>query len=197
MVFTNVCFAKANEIEFTSAEREFIQKHPVIRLGVDPLFVPYEFFDSDGQYKGIAADYIKLISERTGIKMEVKQDLTWGQAYEKAVEKELDVLPCVSKTKEREQFFLFSKPYYSFQRVIVVRDSNNTVKKLEDLFNKKVAVKKDSSHNSYLKAFSSIEFSLYPTEEAALKAVADGYETYFVGNLATTSYLTQLSQHVI
>ncbi len=121
--------------------------------------------------------------------MEVKQDLTWGQAYEKAVERELDALPCISKTKEREQFFLFSEPYYSFQRVIVVKDSNNTITKLEDLFNKKVAVKKDSSHNSYLKAFSSIEFSLYPTEEAAIKAVADGKETYFVGNLATTSYL--------
>jgi len=189
IVFSNVGFANANQIEFTATEREFIEKHPVIRLGADPQFVPYEFFDTDGQYKGIAADYIKLLSERTGLKLETEKDITWAEAYEKAVERKLDVLPCISKTKEREPFFLFSKPYYSFQRVIVVKDSNKNVTELEDLFNKQVAVKKGSSHHSYLKAFSAIEFSLYPTEEAAISAVADGRETYFVGNLATSSYL--------
>ena len=188
MVFSNVAYAQANEIEFTPSESEFIQKHPVIRLGVDPQFVPYEFFDSDGQYKGIAADHIRLISDRTGIKMEIEKDLTWAEAYEKAVERKIDVLPCVSKTKEREQYFLFSDPYYSFQRVVIVKEGNNTISKLEDLFNKKVALKQNSSHHSYLKAFDSIEFSLYPTEEAAIKAVADGRETYFVGNLANSSY---------
>ncbi len=188
MVFSNVCFAKTNEIEFTQAEKEFIQQHPFIQLGVDPQFIPYEFFDSDGQYKGIAADYIKLINERTGLNIEVKQDITWTEAYEKAVEKKLDGLTCVTKTKEREQYFLYSEPYYSFQRVIIVKDSNNSVAKLEDLFNKRVAVKKDGSHNSYLKTFGSIELSLYLTEEAAIEAVALGKESYYVGNLATSSY---------
>lgn len=187
LFFNNVVFA--GQVEYTQAEAEFIQEHPVIHLGVDPQFVPYEFFDTDGQYKGIAADYIKLISERTGLKLEIEHNLTWTQAYEKAVERKLDALPCVSKTPEREQYFLYSKPYYSFQRVVVVKENNHSVAKLEDLFNKKVAVKKDSSHHSYLKSFNSIQFSLYPSEEAALKAVADGQETYFVGNLATSSYL--------
>lgn len=186
------CFfsgAFASQVEFTQAESEFIKEHPVIHLGVDPQFVPYEFFDTDGQYKGIAADYIKLISERTGLIIEIEHNLTWTEAYEKAVERKLDALPCVSKTPEREQYFLYSKPYYSFQRVVVVKENNNSVAKLEDLFNKKIAVKKDSAHHSYLKSFNSIEFSLYPSEEAALKAVANGQETYFVGNLATSSYL--------
>jgi len=53
MALSNVCLATANEIEFTAAEKEFIQKHPVIRLGVDPQFVPYEFFvkDAPAHYK--------------------------------------------------------------------------------------------------------------------------------------------------
>lgn len=191
LVFSTIYFAKAseNEIEFTQAEKDFIQKNPVIKLGVDPQFVPYEFFDSDGKYKGIAADYISLISERIGIKMEAKQEPTWSQAYEKAVEKKLDVLPCVSKTPEREEFFLFSEAYYSFQRVIIVKDSNKEIKKFDDLRNMKVAVKKDSSISNFLKGFKSIELSEYPTEEAGLEAVANGSESCFVGNLATSSYL--------
>ena len=44
----------------------FMKEHPVIRLGVDPEFVPFEFIDIDGEYKGIAADYLSLIKERLG-----------------------------------------------------------------------------------------------------------------------------------
>lgn len=186
--FGSDCNAKTNSIEFTEDEKNFIQEHPVVRLGIDPQFIPYEFFDNDSQYKGIAADYVNLISEKTGIIMEPEKDITWAEAYERVVEKKLDVLPCIAKTKEREPYFLFSEPYFSFQRVIVVNDSNTTIKKFEDLFNKKVAVKKNSSHHSYLKSFPSIEFSLYSTEEKALKALVDGVETCFVGNYANSNY---------
>jgi ABC-type amino acid transport substrate-binding protein len=63
-------------IDLTAAEAQFIAEHPTIRLGVDPGFIPYEFFDSDGVYKGIAADYIDLIEKETGLKFEVAEGLT-------------------------------------------------------------------------------------------------------------------------
>ncbi|AFV01712.1 hypothetical protein UNSWDHB_2946 [Dehalobacter sp. UNSWDHB] len=188
-IFNQTCAAQINEIEFTPEEKNFIQQHPVICVGVDPQFTPYEFLDTDGVYKGIAADYLQLISERTGIKFEISQDITWSEAYEKAVEKKLDILPCVTLTKEREEYFLYSNYYYAFQRVIVVKENNETVTDLSDLLNKTVAVKKDGSHNSFLKEFPSINLSLYLTEESALEAVAAGKESYYVGNLATASYI--------
>jgi hypothetical protein len=40
-------------IELTQEEKDFIRRHPVVYLGVDPTFVPYEFFDSDGKYKAL------------------------------------------------------------------------------------------------------------------------------------------------
>ena len=43
----------------------------MIRLGVDPEFVPFEFIDENGEYKGIAADYLSLISEKTGLQFEL------------------------------------------------------------------------------------------------------------------------------
>ena len=63
------------KLQLTQQEQDFIKEHPVIHLGVDPTFVPYEFIDTDGQYKGIAADYIALICEKTGLMMEVKKAL--------------------------------------------------------------------------------------------------------------------------
>lgn len=176
-------------IELTQSEKDFIKEHPVIHLGVDPEFIPYEFIDTDGKYKGIAADYIDLICKMTGLQMVAAPDLIWSEAYELAVEKELDVLPCVSKTAAREQYFLFSDPYYSFQRAVYINETNKKISSFEDLSDMTVAVQANSSHHSYLIAFDTISLSLYPTVEDALQAVSNGDELAFVGNFATTNYL--------
>jgi signal transduction histidine kinase/CheY-like chemotaxis protein len=200
LLFCNVCFAAtaesdtastdvADKIIWTDAEKKFIEDHPLIRLGVDPEFIPYEFIDSDGVYKGMAADYIELICQQTGLEMVVEKDLTWSEAYEYAVEKKLDVLSCVSKTTQRQQYFLFSNDYINFQRVIFVNDSNRSINSIEDLYGSTAAVQTNSSHHNYLQAYKEIKLSLYPTVEEALQAVADGTETAFVGNLATSGYL--------
>lgn len=180
-------------IRLTEGEKAFIKEHPVIKVGVDPKFIPYEFFDSDGIYKGIAADYMELISEETGLTFEVAPDLTWTEAYEKAAEGELDILPCISKTPQREQFFLFSNSYITFQRVIFVNKNNTTIKTLDDLNGKTVAVQTNSSHHSYLSSNKNIKLSLYTDVGEALHAVSEERETAFVGNLATSSYLIKSS----
>ncbi len=190
LLFPSACFAQAAEPKFTEEEKQFINTHPVVHLCVDPNFVPYEFIDSDGVYKGIAADYIKLLSEKTGIEMVVDKNLPWTEAYELAVEKKLDVLPCVAKTPQREEYFLFSDPYIDFQRVIVVQDSNNDIKNFDDLRNVPTAVQKNSSHHSFMTSeHPEIPLSPYSTVEDALTAVSVGTEKAYIGNLATTSYL--------
>ena len=42
------CYARDDSINWTPEELAFMEAHPVIRLGVDPKFVPFEFLDEDG-----------------------------------------------------------------------------------------------------------------------------------------------------
>lgn len=181
----------SSALSLTEDEILFIQEHPTINLGIDPGFIPYEFFDSDGVYKGIAADYLSLIAEKTGLVFEIARGLTWSQAYEDAVERKLDALPCVSKTAQREKYFLFSDAYISFVRVIFVNKDNTSVNSFEDLFSKSVAVQRNSSHHSYLLDYPQIEPVLFTNVEDALRAVADGTQQAFIGNLATSNYLAK------
>lgn len=180
--------ASTTSLNFTTEEALFIEEHPVIELGVDPSFVPFEFMDQ-GVYKGIAADYLRLISLRTGITFQVREGLTWPEAYELALAGELPMLPAISKTEEREEHFLFSKPYYYFKRVIVTSDTELSIGDVKDLEGLVVAVQRGSSHHSYLMGFPKINLSLYDSVESALTAVANGRERAFVGNLATTNHL--------
>ena len=61
------CYAAEPELSFTEEEKAFIAEHPVIRSGIDPNLVPFEFIDKDGEYKGITKDYVEIISEKTGL----------------------------------------------------------------------------------------------------------------------------------
>jgi len=179
-------------IRLTAEEKAFIAQHPVIYLGVDPSSMPYEFFDTDGEYKGITADYVALICKRTGLNLVPVENVTWAQAYEMGVEKKLDVLSCVAKTEARQKYFLFSDPYITFQRVIFVNSDTDAVHSLKDLYGKSAAVQAESSHEAFLASYVSIDAHPYPTVEQALEALSSGQETAFIGNLATTIYLGKL-----
>ena len=177
--------------KLTDREIEFIENHPIITMGTDPHFVPFEFIDSKGEYKGITADYLEIISEKTGLEFKRLTDLSWVEAYEKGVNKEVDILPAVAKTEARAEIFLYSDPYYHFKRIIVTRDDNQEIKNIDDLKGKMVAVQKNSSHHSYLMEFPQINISLYESVENAVTAVSTGSEEAFIGNLASTNYLIQ------
>jgi two-component system sensor histidine kinase/response regulator len=181
-------FASNNSISWTEDELSFLEEHPVIRLGVDPGFVPFEFIDGDGEYKGIAADYLELMSQKTGLQFEF-MSLAWPEAYDMALVGDVDALPAIGKTDDREKHFLFSEPYYYYKRVIVTRDIDTHISGIEDLEGLAVAVQRNSSHHSYLLSYPNINLSLYDSVEAALTNVVTGTEKAFVGNLATTNYM--------
>lgn len=182
-------YANADELNLTSQEKQFIEEHPIIYMAVDPSFFPYEFIDTDGSYKGIAADYLAIISEKTGIEFVVDPKLTWSQAYEKAVRGELDMLASVLKTPTREEYFTFSDSYYYTYRSIFVSNQNEVITAFSDLENTSVAVQKNSSHHTYLLEYPNIKLSFYETVAEAIKAVSEGKEQAFVGNFATTNYI--------
>lgn len=181
-------YAENTEINFSENELNFIKNHQYIKVGVDPNFLPFEYIDSKGEYNGISKDYTDIITKKTGINFIIQKDLSWPETYDLAVKGEIDILPAVSETAERDKHFLFSEPYYFVKRVIVTKDTENSVGGIEDLNGTTVAVQKNSSHHSYLLGFPKINLSLYDSVEAALTAVANGSEKSYVGNLATTNY---------
>ena len=192
---TGICFyseisiSALEDISLTVEEINFIKTHPVIIVGVDPKFVPFEFIDDEGDYKGIAADHLDLISELTGLRFEVQRGITWPEAYDRALSGEIDLLPAVSVTEERKLYFRFSEPYHNFRRVIVTRNNDTGIADLDDLKGLTVAVQRNSSHHSYLLSYHDINLSLYDSVESALMAVSNGKERVFLGNLATTDHL--------
>lgn len=174
-------------VPLTPEERTWLKAHPVIRLGVDPQFAPFEFITEDGRYAGIASSYVSAIGEKLGVEFRPEPGLSWKEAVQKAKNREIDILPCVGITEERKQFFVYSKPYLSFPRVIITRTESD-VRTLGDLRHLKVAVQVDSSHHGFLKEQTDLTPVLYDTFQEAMKALSQGDNDAVIGNLGVATH---------
>ncbi len=177
----------AADNDFTQEELEYIKEHPVIITAVDPMFQPYEFIDSDGNYKGMAADYLKLIEIKTGLTFKILEGLSWPEAYDKALNGEVQLLPCIGITEERHEYFLFTEGYFKYQRAIFSLDSSE-IYGFNDLRKIKVGVQRNSSHYSDLVREGDIELTLYDNTKDLLMALSKGEVDVIVANYASTKY---------
>jgi ABC-type amino acid transport substrate-binding protein len=120
----------------------WIKSHPVIRLGVDPGWPPFDFIDAKGQHQGLAADVLKLLSERLGFRLFLVPGLTWSQVLEGARERTVDLISICAETPERSKYLKFSQPFVNMPWVIVTRNDFRPVQNLADMVNDRVAMVK-------------------------------------------------------
>lgn len=177
-------------IDLTEKEREWIKNHPDIRLGIDPEFAPYEFIE-DGTYKGIVSDYIKLLNKRLHLNMQIVHGLTWKEVIKQAKAGNIDVLPAVGITSERQQFLNYTSAYLNFHRVLITRNSTNYIIGVSELSDYTVGVQENSSHHGYLLDNTAVKPHLYKSLEEALLAVSGGEIDLLVGNVASSTYWIQ------
>jgi PAS domain S-box-containing protein len=175
-------------ISLTELEKKWLETNREIILGVDPGFAPFEYIDENGEYQGIASDYVAIINRIFGLNMKVKPGLQWSEVIDASKKREIDVLPCVGITDERMEYLTYSKPYITFYRAIITRSDHGFISGLVDVDRERVAVQKNSSHHGWLRENSSIEPILFETFNDAMAAVSTGKADACIGNVTVAAY---------
>ena len=179
-------------VRLTQAETEWLRTHKVLRVAGPLAFPPFQYTGEDGTVRGMAADYIRLLSERLGVRMVVRTGLPWPRVLEKIRAREIDVLSCAARTPERETYLRFTDPYLSFPLVIISRKEAPFIGSLGDLRHKKVACIRKASTYEWLKRDGIGIIPCFADSPAeALRAVSVGKAEAHISNLAAFSYLVQ------
>ncbi|MCP4119201.1 MAG: transporter substrate-binding domain-containing protein [Desulfobacteraceae bacterium] len=179
-------------VKLSAREKEWLQEHKTIRLGVDPAYPPFEFIDDNGVYNGMTSDYLNLISKRLGVKMQVRHGLSWSEVLEEVKNKKVDMLPVVTDTQDRRAYLNFTAPLFLFPNIVVTRKNYPKVSGIADFNGKSLVLVKDYFFNEKIKRdFPEIKQLIVQTPLEALKAVAVGKAEGLVLNLAVASYLIQ------
>ena len=142
----------AQEPQLNQEEKEWIQAHPQITVGGGIEWAPFNYVNDQGEYDGIANDYLKLISKKTGLRFVIETRPTWQKNLDRLKHGEVDLLPSVYYVKEREQYGLFSSAYFKMREFIFFLEERKDIQNIDDLAGKKVAIPKGYATIDHLKS---------------------------------------------
>lgn len=143
--------AKAEQLEkvpLTEAEQAWLDNNPQVVVGGSPDWAPFNFADQQGNYQGIAWDYLQLVAKHTGLSYRVVID-EWQTNLERAKSDDVQILGAAYKTDEREQYLYFSNPYFEALDYFFIRQDLQ-VSTLDDLDGKRLAIPKGYAHRQII-----------------------------------------------
>lgn len=182
----------AASVSLSPQEKAWIEKNRTIRISGPRAFPPFQYIDNDGCFKGMASDYVFMIADMAGLKVEIVKGLSWPEILGKIENKEIDLLTCAAKTPDREKYLVFAKPHLSFPLVIISRKDSLSIKGIHSLNSKTIAiVKKNSVYDWMIRDGIVFSVKFVDTPIDALKAVSLGNADAAIENLAAATYLIE------
>ncbi len=177
------------KVVLTNTEKKWLEEHPVIQVASDSAWAPMEFVDKDGNYKGIAIDYLRIIEKKLGIRFEIVKDQPWHQLLDQTKKRAIDMFTCVAPTTERGNYLSFTSPYITSPVVIFSRTEVPFIGNIAGLKGKKVAVVKGYAMDEILsRDHPEITLISVPDIQTALEMLESGNVFAYVGNLIVTSH---------
>ncbi len=176
-------------VPLTAHERAWISKHKVILIAPDPYFPPIDWIDKKGTYRGISADFMRLVENKTGIKFKVVKCKNWDEVLDKARSRKVDAIPAAAQTPERSKYLIYSDPHIVLPGVIITRKKVTKKIILEDLSAMRVSVVQGYLWQEFLeKDFPKIKLDLVHDLREGLKKVALGVSDACVATLPVALY---------
>ena len=180
--------APSPDLELTEGELVWLQNNPAVSFTGDPNWLPYEAFDDSGQYIGIVAEHLKLISELTGMRFMMSPSKTWTESTEKAKNGLVDILS-ETDDSDLQSHLVFSNNYLSNPIVIAMRNMENYVENISKIEDRNIALIKDYGYASKIRRkYSHINFITVDDIQSGLIAVSTGEVDALLCTLALCSY---------
>jgi diguanylate cyclase (GGDEF)-like protein/PAS domain S-box-containing protein len=178
------------ELELTDEEEDWLAAHPVIKVGIDNNFRPYEWVDENNRYVGFTADYIRRLENKLGVRFNFLKNKSWSEMMAMAERQELDMIASAVRTEAREKFLIFSPPFKASYAVIIDNGQGGYIGNLDNLAGKRVAVEKGFFIQEILSThYPAIHTLVASNTEEALRMVSTGKADAYVGNAGSANYL--------
>ncbi|WP_428633517.1 transporter substrate-binding domain-containing diguanylate cyclase [Sedimenticola sp.] len=176
---------------FTPVERAFIDAHPVLRVHNETDWPPFNF-NENGRPSGYSIDYMNLLAEKSGFRIEYVTGPSWDEFMQMIRSKQIDVMLNIVNTPERREFLTFTDAYLVAAASIYIRKGDQPVAGLEALQGKTVAIPKGFFWQELLQRYyPKVRLLLLRDSLECLEAVAFGRADATVGMVGVLDYLLQ------
>jgi PAS domain S-box-containing protein len=159
-------------INFTEEQKLWLQQHGPVTMCVDPDWEPFESIDENGKHVGIAADLLELISLRSGVTFRLVITENWEQSLEYSKQGKCQVLSFLNPTPQREEWLIFTDPYFSEHNVFITREEHDFISDPARLSNHSMVLPRGTSIEERIRNdYPNLELILVESESDAMKMV--------------------------
>jgi polar amino acid transport system substrate-binding protein len=172
-------FLIAGPVSTIAAEIDVASK-PVVIVGGDRDYPPYEFLDKNGQPSGYNVELTRAIADVMGIKVEFRFG-GWSEMRNALLDGSIGVLQGISFSEDRTRTLSFSPPHTIINHAIFARKGTRPVSSIEELRGKEIVVFRDGIMHDYLTSLGfSANLVMTDTPADALRLLASGKHDYAV-----------------
>ncbi len=130
----------AKPLPVSAAQAALLAQQPVWRVGAVKGLALLNEVDERGLHTGIAAEYSDEVARRLGVAVQVRAFDSVAQMLDGLRAGDIDLVPLLTRTPEREREFLFSAPYVEMPYVLVARHDAPMWWHLDSLRGKRLAL---------------------------------------------------------
>ncbi len=182
----------APPLVLTAEERAWLTAHGPLRFAPDPAFPPLEWFDEQGHYQGLVADYFHVFEQRLGVPIEYVRAANWDEVLRLAHDGRVDGITAAQPTPERSTFLDWTLPILDIPNVIIVRGDRAGDVSLAGLAGQTVCVTQGNALHEHLRReYPAIVLATQADDITCLQDVSFGRAVATVENLATASWLIE------
>jgi PAS domain S-box-containing protein len=176
-------------VQLTPGEKAWLSDHPVIRVHNEQNWPPFNF-NVKGHPKGYSIDYMNLLANKLGIKVEYISGPSWGEFLDMIRAKDLDVMLNIVNTKDRREYIHFTDNYLHTLTGIYVHKDALPITSLDDLKGKTVSLPKGFFEQELIKRhYPQVKMHLVKNNQESLEAVLFNKADAAIGEMAVMSYL--------
>ncbi|WP_430391627.1 ATP-binding protein [Dyella sp. 20L07] len=168
----------------SSQERDWLSKLKPLRLGYEVNRAPYTFTNRDGEFDGLASDYVEAIANELGLRLNLVPAKDWDELIRMVQAGEVDMIAASMPEDFLSSGMVFSRSYERFPEFIVARLHGPAIAGPEDLAGRTVALRKGIGQLPLIRKMLP-QSRLLPmgSNEDGLMAVASGAADAYIGTL--------------
>jgi signal transduction histidine kinase/DNA-binding response OmpR family regulator len=176
-------------INLSAEEKAFLEKLGPVKVCVDPDWEPFEKINERGEHEGIAADLLRIIFMRTGIRCELVRTKTWNESLEAAANRRCHMLSLLNETPQRRDWLIFTQPYFTDPNVLIAREDHEFISDPAELTNSVVVLPEGTSIEERMQRdYPNLRIITVGSEAEALEMVSSRRADMTVRSLSMAAY---------
>lgn len=139
------------KVPLTAAERQWLNQHQQIRVGVMSDWRPVEYVDEEGEFQGITSDVLKLLNQRLDTQLVPQPYNDWNLLLQDFKAGKLQMVANISDLPERRSYSAFSHDYWTLQWIMVGKHDAKFDSKVASMPAQRVAIMREYQFVKQLK----------------------------------------------